>query len=82
MAARTHKELQLRGDLRQAFENWMGDMVDGPWEDIIGVVATAVERGHLTMAAGARLDLALARTKHDIPDCEVCGCPCPGMAHG
>lgn len=83
MSDSTHQGLQLRGDLRQAIENWVGDRVDGPWEIVIDTMAKAIEDGALLMSEGARLDMALGRTTHkDAGMCEVCDCPCPGMSHG
>jgi hypothetical protein len=63
----SHQGLQLRGDLRQAFENYMGDMVSGPWEAIIENVARAVELGMLGAAEAATLDVALRRTQGQPP---------------
>jgi hypothetical protein len=78
----SHAGLQLRGDIRQALENYMGDMVDGPWDDVIDEIAGAIEDGEITAASAARLDLALQRTQGaKYPACPVCTCPCPGMNH-
>jgi hypothetical protein len=78
----THQEVQLRGDIRQALENYMGDEVWGPWDDIIEEIAAAIEGEGLSATSAARLDLLLRRTGRDgHTDCPVCTCPCPGLSH-
>lgn len=74
---------QLEGDLRQAFENYCGGMVTGPWEVIIETVANAVETARLDLPAAAKLQLALERTQGGTaPDaCGTCECPYPGQRH-
>ena len=74
---------QLEGDLRQAFENYMGGQVSGPWEDIIAVFANAVYTGALDLSTAAKLQLALERTRGGTtPDnCGTCACPYPGQVH-
>lgn len=74
---------QLEGDLRQAFENYCGGVVSGPWEDIITVIANATNAAALDLATAAKLQLALERTQGGAtPDeCATCECPMPGMVH-
>jgi hypothetical protein len=74
---------QLEGDLRQAFENFCGGQVSGPWEGLIETVAGAVRAGRLDLATAARLQLLLERTQGGTsPDtCGTCDCPCPGQTH-
>lgn len=70
----THQGLQLRGDIRQAIENYMGDMVSGPWEEVIETAARAIEDGMLGAAEAAKLDLNLRRTQGcKYESCGVCG---------
>jgi hypothetical protein len=78
----SHAGLQLRNDLRQAFENWIGDQVSGPWDIVIEAVAESVEDGGLSSSTAARIDLALQRTDGTEADvCYVCYCTYPGGAH-
>lgn len=73
----------LEGDLRQAFENYTGSSVAGPWDDLIATLAGAISAGAMSLETAARLSLLLARTQGGVsPDtCETCKCPCPGMVH-
>lgn len=76
--------LQLEGDLRQAFENWVGDQVNGPWDDLIETLANVVNNGQMDIETAARINLLLQRTQGGIaPDhCNTCHCPMPDMTHG
>lgn len=73
----------LEGDLRQAFENYNGGMVSGPWEGLIEVFARVVAAGQMDLETAARINLLLLRTQGGTsPDeCGTCECPCPGMVH-
>jgi hypothetical protein len=73
----SHKELKLQGDLRQAIETYMGDVVGGVyWDTVIAETARLIIDGRLELSAAARLDLAARRTGESAPD----ECPvCPGM---
>lgn len=75
---------QLEGDLRQAFENYIGGQVSGPWEVLIETLANSVHYGWLDLATAAKLQLALERTQGGTAphDCGTCGCCTPGQAHG
>lgn len=75
---------QLEGDLRQAFENFMGERVSGPWDVIIETLAGVVNNGQMDLETAAKLNLHLARTKGELlPDeCGTCGCCTPGQIHG
>lgn len=79
----SQKLWQLEGDLRQAFENYCGSSVSGPWEDLIQVLANAVNSASLDLSTAARLQLALERTQGGTaPDsCGTCDCPYPGQVH-
>ena len=74
---------QLEGDLRQAFENYNGDMVTRPWDDLIEVLAAVIHAGQMDLETAARINLILLRTQGGTsPDtCGTCQCPCPGMVH-
>ncbi len=74
---------QLEGDLRQAFENYCGGMVSGPWDLLIETLAEVVEAGEMNLETGARINLCLARTQGAVaPDeCPTCNCCMPGMVH-
>jgi hypothetical protein len=74
---------QLEGDLRQAFENYCGGTVSGPWDDLIDDLAKMVHCGQLDLEQATRLGQHLARTQGGTsPErCEVCRCPAAGMVH-
>lgn len=74
---------QLEGDLRQAFENYCGGAVSGPWDALIGTVAEVVHAGTMDLPTAAKLTLLLERTQGGIaPDhCGTCECPYPGQVH-
>lgn len=74
---------QLEGDIRQACENYMGDVVAGPWEVVITTFAAAIRSGQLDLATAAKLQLALEQTQGaTAPDqCGTCECPYPGQVH-
>ncbi len=80
----THQELQLMGDLRQAVETYVGDMVDGhPWDDLLEELAWVISQGQMGAAEAARIDLLLQLTKgRPKPDCcPTCHCPYTGVTH-
>jgi hypothetical protein len=69
------RELQLEGDLRQAIENYLGEMVGGPWDGVIATMAYAIIAGRFTLDDAGRLSLALANTHgpEKAPDaCPTC----------
>lgn len=75
-------EYQLAFHLRVAFDQWQGDTVGGPWDDIIGLLARIVDKGELDLESASRLDFLLRRTSNTEPaECGVCGCPVPGLSH-
>lgn len=78
------KRSQLEGDIRQAFENYMGEMVSGAWDDLIDTLAEVVDEGDLPLETAARIHLLLRRTQGGpVPDtCTTCHCPVPGLTHG
>ena len=83
MAKHSYLITHLEGDLRQAFENFAGDKVSGPWDDLIECLAGAVLDGALGIERAARINLLLART-HGITArdrCDTCHCPCPDQEH-
>lgn len=82
-AFRSHQELQLVGDLRQAVENYLGDMVGEPWDSLLEELAGAIVDGQLSASGAARLDLLLQLTKgRPVPDrCPTCECPYSGLTH-
>lgn len=68
------RELQLQGDLRQAIENYFGEMVGGPWDTVIDTIAGMIQEGECDLQSASRLDLALRRTANtegdECPTCE------------
>lgn len=67
------RELQLQGDLRQAIENYFGEMVSGPWDDVIEAVAGVIAEGELDLHTAGKLDHALRRTANTEGDeCPTC----------
>ena len=74
---------QLEGDLRQAFENLVGDVVSGPWDGLIESMAGAILEGELGLERAARINLLLARTQGviSLDRCDTCHCPRPDMVH-
>lgn len=74
----------LEHDLRQAFTNFNKDIVSGPWDDLVELLASVVYFGTINLEQAARLSLLLARTHGGAtPDrCDTCECPMPGQFHG
>lgn len=74
---------QLEGDLRQAFDNYLGDYASGPWDDLCEALANIINAGQMDLETAARVNLLLARTQGGLaPDeCSTCHCPMPGMVH-
>lgn len=78
------RELQLAGDLRQAFENMIGGAIlTGPWDDLIDTLARVVVNGQMDLETAARINLLLQRTQGAlVPDeCGTCRCPYPDQVH-
>lgn len=75
--------IQLEGGLRRAFEDFMGDTVSGPWDDLIESLAGAILEGELGLERAARINLLLARTQGvlSLDRCDTCHCPRPDMVH-
>ncbi len=83
MALTDRRLWQLEGDLRQAFDNYTGSTVTGPWEVLIETLAEAVHSAQFDLPTAAKLQLALERTQGgQAPDhCATCECPFPGQVH-
>jgi hypothetical protein len=77
------RQWQLEGDLRQAFENYNGGTVSGPWDKLIEQLAAVIQTGSLDLATSARINLLLERTQGGTaPDsCGTCDCPYPDQVH-
>jgi hypothetical protein len=75
---------QLTWYLRQAFEQYLDSPFNmGPWDDLVEHLAGVIDKGSLSVADAARLDLILAETLGKAPArCEVCDCSAPGACHG
>lgn len=75
-------DLTLQALLRRALEDWQGDCLSGPWDDIIALLASAIADGDIGLDEAARLRFLLHRTGQD-PDgqCPTCECPAPGLTH-
>lgn len=83
MAKHAYLITQLEGDLRQAFENFAGDSVCGPWDRLIESLAGVILDGHMDLSTAARIDLLLKRTHGGVgpEECGTCRCPCPDQEH-
>lgn len=74
---------RLAEGIQGALDEYMGDVVTGPWEDLVNVFVEAVEAGELTLGQSARMDHLLRRTRGDEgrQACDTCRCPVPGLSH-
>jgi hypothetical protein len=75
-------DLMLKGLLRRALEDWQCDVLSGPWDGIIAILARAISDGDLGLEEAARLRFLLHRTGNEPDDqCPTCDCPAPGLTH-
>lgn len=82
MALTDRRLWQLEGDLRQAMENYFGQAISGPWDDLIETLAAVIHETKMDLATAGRIELLFQRISGVTPDrCDVCKCPAVGMVH-
>ncbi len=54
---------QLSDDLLLAFDNYLGGMCSGPWEELASALAAVVHEGALSLETAAKINALLHATR-------------------